>query len=387
MARKTRRMKTVATAGRGAPQATAVKAAAAARADGPEKTPRKLYHINKKHYRTPSSDPFTRHKVFAVLCPFTHDYFIADEEDVYTRPLISKITNQPIPADQEYVQSLSIENRLVWSGDQIGRVIRTWLETEKELGEPLFEPTDFEVPTLPWTADAFKQFPTESDVKEFLRLPPPSGFKQANVDEWIDGALKSESRALETKYNNEFYQDHRISFDLWRGNAVVFQAGLGGMVMDVIPLAQTQVQLQQQGGSVKDTVKTAIKIASALTIVKEILELIGRLLGWGPPRWGAVLDKIQAALEKGTVLAAIQKFIKLMKSDFAGALLELLGVLKGEFSLIDLLKSLFDLGWSAILWGLAKIAAKFTPAGWVITAVEVGIWIASFGVKIAGLVL
>jgi hypothetical protein len=76
-----------------------------------------------------------------------------------------------------------------------------------------------------------------------------------------------------------------------------------------------------------------------------------------------------------------------MKSDFAGALLELLGVLKGEFSLIDLLKSLFDLGWSAILWGLAKIAAKFTPAGWVITAVEVGIWIASFGVKIAGLVL
>src|SRR5271165_6691813 len=45
---------------------------------------------------------------------------------------------------------------------------------------------------------------------------------------WINGALQSENTALENKYYDEFYKVHRVSFDIWRGNAVVFNAGLGG---------------------------------------------------------------------------------------------------------------------------------------------------------------
>ena len=357
--------------------------------------------IGGKSGGTPSSLLTTR--LFAVWCPFSRDYFIADDGDLSHERLVSKITGDPIPGDQRTVQLLRTDSLHVWTDQQVGKAVkalrggenvnRSKATTRQAAAVAPIQAawpstiTSTAIDHAEWVAEALSKMPVAHEgQRDSLRATAK------------DAAL-FEQLGAEYSYDASYWQLHAASYDVWNDHVLVFTVGRGGALLQALPLppgagntlfeANNGVQQGRKSDNKEEKeqaelIDDAIKVGCAAGILVEIGILIGKLLGV-QTNAAKANEAIQKALENSRVLAAIMRFIEKVRAGAAGLIdevLDLLRLLYDQGVLRDLMTGLLAGAFSlfGIIWLIAKLFGKLVPGlGWAYTAAEILAWIGGGG--------
>lgn len=306
-------------------------------------------------------------RLFAVLCPASHNYFLVDESEAFSPALRSKFTGEVLALDGRFVQ---------WLPDTQLKSLS--VATVRKIGRSLVKIGGLA------RAGRRSDFPSYADFTEMVletkdRIPKhpdlPPGVSESALREVVADARKGVATAFESGY----YEGHRIAFDVVGSNVICFEVGRSPGLLLAVPVEQTKAPANTEEMSGLEIAKD---IALGVTFILELLDFIGQFIGL-PPNTAKVADKIGKWLEDVRVLKIIRKFIEELRKGIAkDKLYDLLRRLVTDLwdvgGFTEILKEMFSISGWGLAWLLLTLLSALVPGAAALKVIQ-------FLARVAGL--